>query len=458
MTLLRRHAWLALLLAVFLVLTACGDSESDETSAPTTEAAETGGDDAGDDGDAMADAGEVVIVSTQAAPVEEAEAFQDQVLAGFSGTAEFLPGEETDMITRVEAELGSSGSVDVLMALHGTFPTLQEQGALADLSDVAAELSAAGIPDAFLELGRLGTDTQYYIPVMQATYMMAASNDSLALLPGGADVNALTWDQLNEWSTAIAADAGAERLGIPAADDGLLHRFLQGYLYPSWTGGMVTNFRTAEAEAMWAYMVGLWETANPQSTSYAFMQEPLLAGEVAVGFDHQARLKDAFDTSPDDFVAFPAPTGPAGLGFMPVIVGLAIPENAPNVDGAKEMIRFLMKDESQVAITNAIGFFPATAAAMPADASPSVTAEGAAVSAQAASADALPALLPVGLGERGGEFNKIYRDTFTRIVINGEDIPTVLAEEGDKLQTLLNETGAPCWAPDPPSDGACQLN
>jgi multiple sugar transport system substrate-binding protein len=66
-------------------------------------------------------------------------------------------------------------------------------------------------------------------------------------------------------------------------------------------------------------------------------------------------------------------------------------------------------------------------------------------------------MLPVGLGPRGGEINKIYRDAFTRIVIDGEDIATVLAAEGDNLQTLMNETGAPCWPPDAPSVGACQV-
>ena len=66
-------------------------------------------------------------------------------------------------------------------------------------------------------------------------------------------------------------------------------------------------------------------------------------------------------------------------------------------------------------------------------------------------------LLPVGLGTRGGEINEIFRNVFTRIVLNGEDIQTVLDEEGASLQTLLDETGAPCWPPDAPSEGACQL-
>jgi multiple sugar transport system substrate-binding protein len=33
----------------------------------------------------------------------------------------------------------------------------------------------------------------------------------------------------------------------------------------------------------------------------------------------------------------------------------------------------------------------------------------------------------------------------------------VLDEEAANLQALMNETGAPCWAPDPVSDGPCQV-
>ena len=51
-----------------------------------------------------------------------------------------------------------------------------------------------------------------------------------------------------------------------------------------------------------------------------------------------------------------------------------------------------------------------------------------------------------------------YKNAFDRIVLDGEDIEAVLDEEAANLQTLMDETGAPCWAPDAPSDGPCQVN
>ena len=64
----------------------------------------------------------------------------------------------------------------------------------------------------------------------------------------------------------------------------------------------------------------------------------------------------------------------------------------------------------------------------------------------------------MGLGERGGEINQIFRNAFDRIVFDNEDIATVLDEEGTNLQALMDETGAPCWDPDPIGDGPCQVN
>jgi multiple sugar transport system substrate-binding protein len=221
---------------------------------------------------------------------------------------------------------------------------------------------------------------------------------------------------------------------------------------------MVSNFQSTQAADMLAWVRdSLWPTINPESINYEFMQEPLLAGDVWVAFDHTARLLDAFNQKPDDFVAFPAPSGPAGLGFMPVVVGLGIPSDAPHPDAAKDLIDFLTRPDVQAAVLKDLGFFPVVSGVDFSGLPAGVAIEAAAVTAQSGAANALPALLPVGLGERGGEINQIFRNAFDRVVLNGEDIQTVLNEEAANLQALMNETGAPCWAPDPASTGPCQV-
>jgi multiple sugar transport system substrate-binding protein len=71
--------------------------------------------------------------------------------------------------------------------------------------------------------------------------------------------------------------------------------------------------------------------------------------------------------------------------------------------------------------------------------------------------EALPALLPIGLGQRGGEFDRVFMETFQLVVLRGEKPRAVLDREAETLNRLMTESGAPCWEPDPPSTGACQV-
>src|SRR5262249_40259736 len=150
---------------------------------------------------------------------------------------------------------------------------------------------------------------------------------------------------------------GERKLGFPAGPRGLMHRFFQGYLYPSYTGGVVRTFKSAEAERMWTEFRELWRLVNPRSSSYAFMQEPLLADEVWVAFDHPARLSDALRQKPDDFVAFPAPAAAKGRGFMPVVAGLAIPKGSPDRAAAANLIDYLTRPDVQITTLREVGFY-----------------------------------------------------------------------------------------------------
>jgi multiple sugar transport system substrate-binding protein len=397
---------------------------------------------------------QVLFWSSQAAPVEETQKMREQVLKDFPGGADFQPQEPGPFITRIEAEAqAGSGTIGVVGALHGDLSTYADNWA--DLSDI--DLSGITVSPAFLELGKLGTGEQKYLPWMQATYVMAANKQALQYLPEGADINALTYDQLIAWAKATAEATGSPKFGFPAGPKGLKHRFFQGFLLPAYTASTVTKFGSADAETAWNKFKELWQYTNPASTNYDFMQEPLLSGDVWIAFDHIARLGEAFNQKPDEFVAFPAPAGPKGRAFMPVLAGLAVPKGAPDMAKAKELVKYMMQPSTQVATLLATNFFPTTDAPLPADLTKSAQALGPAVTAMTSASDALPALLPVGLGDKGGQFNQIYIDTFERVILAGQPVRQVLDEQAATLRALMTETGAPCWLPDAPSEGPCPV-
>jgi multiple sugar transport system substrate-binding protein len=232
-------------------------------------------------------------------------------------------------------------ATDVVGALHGESQPLVQLDALVPLDDLAGKLAGRGIPDPLLALGKLGTAHQLYIPWMQASYIMVANKRALSYLPREAVINALSYDELAAWAGTIQERTGKRLLGFPAGPQGLMHRFFEGFLYPSYTGGVVVPFRSEAAEAMWTQFASLWKSVNPASTSYNFMQQPLLSGDIWIGFDHVARVLDALRQKPNEFVVFSVPAGPKGRGYMPVLAGLAVLKGAPDMNGAMALIDYL---------------------------------------------------------------------------------------------------------------------
>lgn len=398
-------------------------------------------------------AAEPLFWSTQAKPVEESQAMRDQVLSGFPGGVDYQASDEGPWITRIQAETqAGTGTIAVLGGLHGDL-----SGVAGDLVDLSGVADTSGVGASMMELGKFGTAEQKYLPWMQATYVMAANRQALDYLPEGADIDALTYDQLTAWCKALAEGTGSQKCGFPAGPKGLQHRFFQGFLLPSYAASTVTEFRSDDAVAAWEAFRELWQYVTPASTNYGFMQEPLLTGEVWVAFDHVARLADAFNQQPENFVAFPAPAGPKGRAFMPVLAGIAIPATAPDMEASKALVAYMLQPETQIATLKATNFFPVMEVELPDDMPPAVQALGPAVTKMTGAPDALPALLPMGLGDKGGQFNQIYIDSFQRIVLAGQDIREVLDDGAEQLSALMQETGAPCWAPDAASDGPCPV-
>jgi multiple sugar transport system substrate-binding protein len=207
---------------------------------------------------------------------------------------------------------------------------------------------------------------------------------------------------------------------------------------------------------MWQWFKEIWAVTNPQSPTYAFMQEPLQSGEVWLAWDHAVRLIDALKSQPGEFVAFPAPSGPRGLGYEPVLGGIAIPATSKHVDEAKSLISYLTTTSTETTMLNDEAWFPpAGLASLPKNLASGVNQETKAILATTGASGALASELPIGLGAQSAAFDKVFIDTFTAIALGGAPIAKTLESEARTLQGVLASAGAACWKPDPPSSGVC---
>jgi multiple sugar transport system substrate-binding protein len=352
-----------------------------------------------------------------------------------------------------------AGKVSVGLAggLHGDLAPHAAE--LTDLDDVLGSLSDRNFSTQLLTLAKLGGSTTKYVPWMQASYVLAVNKKALQWLPGGADVNTLTYDQLLAWATAGKQGNGGKPIfGFPAGPKGLYHRFFQGYLLPSFTGGQITTFGSQDAVAAWQYMKQLWAQTAPASTNYDFMQEPLQRGEVLVAWDHVARLIAAPAAKPDDWLMVPAPTGPKGLGYLLVVAGVGIPKGAPNADQARTVITALTTSDTQAEVLRQNAFFPVVGGgAAPSGLPPAVALAAGAIDKQQHASNAILSLPPVGLGSHDGEVSQVFKDTFTQVCLNGKAPASVVPTQAAALNKILDQVKVPCWPPDQTAGGSCRV-
>lgn len=108
---------------------------------------------------------DVLFWSTQARPVEEAQAIRETVLSGFGQVVDYQPNEDGPWLTRLQAELqAGSGSIDVLGALEGNFAALDPEVLVA-----LDYLGVKSTSETYNSLAMLGTDHLQFIPWMQAS-------------------------------------------------------------------------------------------------------------------------------------------------------------------------------------------------------------------------------------------------------------------------------------------------
>lgn len=400
----------------------------------------------------------VVFVSSQLNTVTETATFNSLILKGFSAGADFVPITGDNLAARIRAESQAGrGSISLVGDTESNYPFYKS--ALANLTSFAGQLKGSGvsIPASLMNLGKLGGSTQLFIPWVQATYIMIANKKALPYLPKGANVKDLTYGQFIQWAKNLAQKFGRQVVGFPAGPSGLMLRFLHGYLLPSFSGGVVTTWNAPLSKAAWSYLAQLWKYVNPQSFQYQNMSDPMLSGEVLVGWDHVVRLTPALKAHPEDFVTFPVPRGPKGRAYLPVVVGLGVPKTAPNAADARSLIRYLLAIGNEAKMLGGLGWFPVVTGKLSEKLGPGLLKMVGTVKRLQTDKRAIVSGLPVALGTQGGAFTKIFQDTLRRVVVNRENIGNVLDDEGKQLQQVFTSTGAPCFRPDPASSGACQV-
>src|ERR1700720_3972404 len=106
----------------------------------------------------VAQANQLVFLSTQLRPIEEAQKMRNLILKGFPRQVDYITEQPQEFPVRIREELQrGTHTLDVVGALHGELQSLVTLDALAPLDDLVGKLTDRRIPNPLLSLGKFGT-------------------------------------------------------------------------------------------------------------------------------------------------------------------------------------------------------------------------------------------------------------------------------------------------------------
>jgi multiple sugar transport system substrate-binding protein len=254
---------------------------------------------------------------------------------------------------KVQTETGNV-TTDVVIAYCQRMPEWVAAGYVEDLTEIVNSWT-----DRTFSKGFDGMTTfdgkRYFVPIGADVYLLAANKKALDYLPEGADVQDITWEQVVEWSLAMAKGEGEGKQAVTGVPQkALIYQY--GGVILSY-GGEFPKINSPEALQAWELLVKMKDAYTPTVLTYDSLVEPMKRGEAWLTIAHCANVGDIYNSNPSQFVIAPAPKGPAGIGSVAGTSGFAIMKGAPNKELGIKLIEYMSRPDIQLKIAKGAGGF-----------------------------------------------------------------------------------------------------
>ncbi|MFP4148758.1 MAG: ABC transporter substrate-binding protein [Nitriliruptoraceae bacterium] len=378
-----RRGPLAGLIALTVVLAACGtagevDEPEDEPDAEepaedgtddddgTDEGADDGADEGEEDGEPAALSGEITFTTLQLSPTFDG--YIEGVIEAFEAehpdtTIEWVDVPFEGAQERLLADASAGTLADVINLNPDLSFPLAVEGQFVDLDEAAADVRDDYVEGAWDSFRYPGIDGAFGYPwylSTEVTMYNAQLLDEAGLDPDAAPE---TFEELFETARTVA-----ENTDVRGLHPALENRFVIDLVK---LGVEITNedateatFNTPEAVAHVEQLRSLYEDGaiSPDAVTEGHRQEieAYQAGEIAL-FPTGPNFLDIIEENAPDIAAetrvAPQITGPAGVTGMSVM-GLLVPETTENPDLAHAFAQFMTNGENQLAFAEEVLIFP----------------------------------------------------------------------------------------------------
>ncbi|MEA1940075.1 MAG: extracellular solute-binding protein [Candidatus Caldatribacteriota bacterium] len=343
--------------------------------------------------------------------------------------------DDVKLLDRAEVQQKTGNvTTDIVCAYVANMWEWIEKGYVEDLTPYVKSWDDRHFSPTF-EYGTNFEGKQYFIPVGADVYLTIANKKALEYLPGGADLDKLTWENFAKWSNAIAKGEGEGKTvvtGIPMKS--FVYQF--GAISLSY-GATFPDINTPEAMKAWEILVSMKDDFIPAVLNVDNCIDPMKREESWLSWMHCARTGSVYSSNETIFSVAPAPEGPAGIGSIAGVSGYGIMKDTPNKELAIKFLEFITRPDMQVKIAKGTGgFIPPVEEALNYlgdDPEDEVVAKAIMVLSKGRVSG-----VPGGDYQDWGAVKKIFDDVFVEMVLNGDGtVDTALLNEAQaKLDAL----------------------
>jgi len=303
--------------------------------------------------------GTVVLNSRLWGPPQEQEFVINEILKPFEEEnnvkVKFQIVDDNALLDRAKVQTETDNvTTDVVIAYCQRMSEWVAAGYIEDLTEVVNGWSDRTFSKGFDGM-TIFDSKRYFVPIGADVYLLAANKKALDYLPEGADVQDITWEQVVDWSLAMAKGEGEGKFAVTGIPQKMLI-YQYGSAILSY-GGKFPVINSPEALKFWELIVKMKDAHTPTVLTYDTVIEAMKRGEAWLAVTHNARVGQIYSSNPAQFVIAPAPKGPAGIGSIAGTSGFAIMKGTPNKEMAIKLIEYMSRPDIQLKIGKGKGGF-----------------------------------------------------------------------------------------------------
>lgn len=383
----------------------------------------------------------IVFESRLWSPPEEQEFIISEILEPYQQEnnvrINFSVMTDDDLLDRARVQKRTGNiTTDLVIAYVARFSEWVENDYIIDMTPHVRQWNDRTFSSGIVSMTKFD-GKQYFVPIASDVYLLIANKKAMQYLPGGADVQDLSWEEFADWANAIADGEGEGKLAVTGVPEKSLIYQVGGTSLSFGAG--FPDVSSDGAVRAWEIMKEMEEAFAPAVKSFEGLVEPMKRGEAWLTWAHVSPVGRIYSSNPAQYVVAPVPRGSAGKGSVAGTQGFAVIKGSDHQEEAIDLIEYMTRPDIMLKMSRGSGgWIP------PVEETVEMLGDTTQDEVIKKAIDVMNhgelAFIPPTYGGNWGKVKHVYDDIFDRFILQGRSVDeSYLRDQQEKIDSYKVE-------------------